>query len=117
MHEYSIVSALIDEVEARAREAGATRVALVRVRLGAQSGVDARLLATAFDTFNERGVCAGARLELEEVPARWACPRCGAEPAPGGPLRCARCERPLELMEGDEIVLAHLELEVPDHVY
>ncbi|MBL8950474.1 MAG: hydrogenase maturation nickel metallochaperone HypA [Myxococcaceae bacterium] len=117
MHEYSVVSALIDEVEKRAKGAGALRVALITVKLGAQSGVDPRLLATAFETFSDRGLCAGAELVLEEVPARWACPRCGEAPAPGGPLRCARCERPLELKEGDEILLAHLELEVPDHVY
>lgn len=117
MHEYSIVSALISEVEARAREAGASRVALVTVRLGELSGVDARLLATAFETFSARGVCDGAELEIEQVPATWACPRCGAERAPQGPLRCAPCERPLELTRGDEIILSHLELEVPDHVY
>lgn len=117
MHEYSIVGALLGEVEARARQAGATHVALVCIRLGELAGVDARLLATAFETFGARGLCEGAELDIDEVPAAWACPRCHAERAPGGPLRCERCERPLELVRGDEIVLTHLELEVPDHVY
>jgi len=117
MHEYSVVSALIGEVEAQARRAGATRVALVTVRLGELSGVDPRLFTTAFDTFCGRGVCDGAELDVEVVPAKWACPRCGGERAPLGPLRCGPCDRPLELKEGDEIILSHLELEVPDHVY
>jgi hydrogenase nickel incorporation protein HypA/HybF len=117
MHEYSIVSALLQEVEARAQGAGATRVALVTVRIGAVSGVDPRLLATAFETFSGDGLCAGAELELEEVPARWACPRCQAPAVEGRPLRCEPCDRPLQLVSGDEIILSHLELEVPDHVH
>jgi hydrogenase nickel incorporation protein HypA/HybF len=117
MHEYSIVSALIDRAEGEARRAGASSIAKLTVRIGELSGVDSRLLATAFDTFKERTLCAAAVMEIEDVPAQWQCPRCGAEPGPGGALRCAACDRPLELRAGDEIVLAHLELEVPDHVY
>jgi hydrogenase nickel incorporation protein HypA/HybF len=117
MHEYSIVSSLIDQVEAQAKKAGATSVAALKVRLGELSGVDPRLLATAFETFKERTLCAGATLEIEPVPVKWSCPRCGAAPAPDGPLRCFTCNRPVELVAGDELVLAHLELEVPDHVY
>ena len=117
MHEYSIVSSLVDKVEAEARKAGATSVAALTVRIGELSGVDAGLLATAFDTFKEGTVCGGARLDIERVPVEWKCPRCGAAPLAGGSLRCGPCERPMQLTAGDEILLAHLELEVPDHVY
>lgn len=117
MHEYSIVSSLIDRVEDAARGSGATRVVSLVVRIGDASGVDARLLGIAFETFREKTVCAGATLQIERVAAEWQCPRCGKAPAAGGPLRCFECNQPAKLVAGDEIVLAHLELEVPEHVY
>lgn len=116
MHEYSIVSSLIDRVEAEARKNGASSVATLTVRIGDSSGVDARLLAIAFDTFREKTICAGAELKIENVPAVWQCPTCAKPPAPDGPLRCFACNQPMRLVSGDEIILAHLELEVADHV-
>jgi len=117
MHEYSIVSSLIDRVEDAARKNGATSVAGLTVRIGESSGVDARLLSIAFDTFREKTICANAKLTIENVPAKFQCPRCGKEPAPGAPLRCFACNQPAQLVAGDEIILAHLELEIPDHVH
>jgi hydrogenase nickel incorporation protein HypA/HybF len=117
VHEYSIVSSLLERVEAAASAHGASQVHGLTVRIGEASGVDARLLATAFETFRERTICAHAALKIESVPARWACPRCGAVPAEGAPLRCFDCNQPAQLVSGDEIILAHLDLELPDHVH
>lgn len=116
MHEYSIVQSLIDRVEAEVKKNGATSVASLTVRIGEISGVDARLLKTAFDTFREKTICAAAELTIEDVPAVWKCPVCGEPPKAGGPLRCFACNQPAKLVSGDEILLAHLELEVPDDV-
>ncbi|MFZ5445896.1 MAG: hydrogenase maturation nickel metallochaperone HypA [Myxococcota bacterium] len=116
MHEYSIVQSLIDRVEVEARRNHASSVAGLTVRIGEISGVDARLLKTAFDTFREKTICAGAELTIEDVPAVWKCPACGEPPKAGGPLRCFTCNQPAKLVSGDEILLAHLELEVPDDV-
>lgn len=113
MHEYSIVQSLIDRVEVEVQKNGAVGVHALTVRLGESSGVDGRLLATAFETFREKTVCAGAALTIETVPATWACPKCKAAPPPGGILRCPTCDTPVQLVTGDEILLAHLELEVP----
>jgi hydrogenase nickel incorporation protein HypA/HybF len=116
MHEYSIVQSLLDRVEGEAKKNGATSVASLTVRIGAISGVDSRLLKIAFDTFREKTICAGAEFLVEDVPAVWKCPTCNEPPKPGGPLRCFTCNQPAKLVSGDEIVLAHLELEVPDDV-
>lgn len=113
MHEYSIVQALLERVEEEARLRGATRVERIRVRLGALSGVEPELLETAYATFRERTVCADAELELERVPARWCCPRCGGAIPIGAPLRCVQCRTPARLETGDEIVLQRIEMEVP----
>jgi hydrogenase nickel incorporation protein HypA/HybF len=111
MHEYSIVAALIDEVAGHARGA---RVRRVQVCLGELSGVDAGLLATAFETFRARTICDGAELAIGTTPARWACPRCGRTLPTGARLSCPDCVVPARLAAGDEIVLERIEMEVPD---
>ena len=47
MHEYSIVGALVEQVESEARQRNATYVRRIRVRIGDLSGVDPELLASA----------------------------------------------------------------------
>jgi hydrogenase nickel incorporation protein HypA/HybF len=114
MHEYSIVSALVDRVQ---REVDARPGAIVHrlhVRIGELAGVEIELLRTAFETFRERSVCDRAELALAVVPAVWQCPRCERAIAPGAILRCPDCDRPARLAAGDEIILERIEMEVPD---
>jgi len=89
----------------------AGEVRRVRVRVGALSGVDPGLFSTAYQTFRPQTVCASAELELTGVPARWACPRCRRQIAAGERLQC--CGEPARLVEGDDLVLEQIELEVP----
>jgi len=112
MHEYSIVQSLIGRVEAEARARRATAVHKLRVSLGELSGVEPTLLATAWETFRERTICAAADLELRSIPAQWACPHCELSIARGAPLRCADCGGPARLLHGDELVLESIVLEV-----
>ena len=113
MHEYSLVQALVERVRAEAEARGALAVHRVSVRIGELSGVDPGLFQTAYDTFREGTVCAGAPLVLTRIPAAWSCPRCGAGIPPGAPLRCDRCDVPARLEEGgDALTLDQLELEV-----
>jgi hydrogenase nickel incorporation protein HypA/HybF len=113
MHEYSIVSALLDRIEAEAAKRGATGVHGVQVRIGELAGVDRDLFKTAFETFRVRTVCARAALTVVPVEARWICPRCGESLPRGAVLRCETCREPAKLARGDEIVLDRIELEVP----
>ncbi len=113
MHEYSIVSALLDRVEAEARARGATAVQRIRVRIGGLSGVEPDLLATAFETFREKTICAGATLQIDRVETRWTCPSCSRAFEPGETLTCAACRVPARLAGGDEIMLDQIEMEVP----
>ena len=111
MHEYSIVSSLVERV---AREVAAHPGAVVRrlhVKIGELAGVEIPLLRTAFETFTPRSACEGAELDIAPVAAAWQCRACGQVLAPGAVLRC--CGRPAHLVAGDEIVLEQIELEVP----
>lgn len=114
MHEYSIVSALVDQVRQQAALHAGAEVRRLHVRIGELSGVDVGLLKTAYDTFRAKTVCDVADMDVESVPARWACPKCGRAFAAGEVLRCPTCARPARLVEGDEIILSRIEMEAPD---
>ena len=112
MHEYSIVAALVDKVDAIARERRAVAVKRLHVRIGELSGVETELLATAYRTFREKTACDGADLTILPVKARWACPDCKRDIARGEVLRCVACGTSAKLAEGDEIILERVEMEV-----
>lgn len=113
MHEYSVVGALVQSVEAAmgGRDAVVRRV---RVAIGEQSAVDCGLLQTAFEVFREGTVCAEAELVIDRIPARWECPSCTVVIPRGAFLRCPTCNEPARLAAGDEIVLQRVEMEVAD---
>jgi hydrogenase nickel incorporation protein HypA/HybF len=113
MHEYSLVSALLDRVRREAAARGATRVRRVYVRVGEIAGVEVGLLRTAFDTCRAQTVCGDAELDVQVEAARWTCPRCGAEIPRGERLACAACNVPAGLSAGDALVLDRIEMEVP----
>jgi hydrogenase nickel incorporation protein HypA/HybF len=112
MHEYSIVQALLDRVDAEARARGASSVSRVDVRIGELSGVEVDLLSSAFLAFRDRTICAGADLAVQPVPARWECPQCSLDIPRGDVLACRACGVPARLAAGDEIMLDRIEMEV-----
>src|SRR3990170_4613759 len=112
MHEYSLVSALVQRAEAEARARRATAVTCLRVRIGALAGVEPELLASAF-TLCREGLLADASLEIETAQAVWACPRCAAAVPAGAVLRCPACRLPPRLVWGEELLLEQIEMEVP----
>ncbi len=112
MHEYSIIQSLVDSVEKTTRERPGATVHSIDVRIGELSGVDCKLLATAYDVFRAGTVCEHATMSIERVPARWNCPKCQRDLARGAVLRCPVCNGPAELADGDEIILQRIELEV-----
>ncbi len=114
MHEYSIVASLIDRVQQEAAAHAGARVHRLHVKIGELAGVELDLLKTAFDTFREKTICDGAELAIDTVSASWACPVCKRDVARGAILRCESCGRPARLVQGDEIILARIEMEAPN---
>jgi len=113
MHEYSIVQTLLERAQAEARARGATTIHRLSVRVGELSGVESALLATAYETFRTRTICERADLDLHVGPARWECPDCGSAIRRGDLLTCSVCGAPARLVQGDEIILDRIEMEVP----
>lgn len=113
MHEYSVARALIDRVSEEAVARGAVRVERVTVRIGELAGIEVGLLRTAYAIVREHTACSEAPLDIVEVGVKWECRECGRSIAAGGPLRCPGCGGAAALMQGDEILLERIELEVP----
>ncbi len=112
MHEYSIVHALLEKVEASAREHHATAVHSIRVRIGELAGVEPDLFASAFELCRSNTLCSGAQLDVVPSPAVWSCPQCAHSIANGEILSCPLCKVPARLSSGDEILLERIEMEV-----
>jgi hydrogenase nickel incorporation protein HypA/HybF len=113
VHEFSIVQALMERVEAEAAARSALSVTAIHVRLGAQSGVDPDLLRRAYGAYRIGTISAQAPLDVTVVPVEWRCSRCEAIIPAGRPLACAACGARARLAQGDEILLDRVELEVP----
>jgi hydrogenase nickel insertion protein HypA len=113
MHEYSVVQALLEQVEKFAGENDAKKVTKVVVKIGAMSGVEPHLLAIAFDTFKEKTVCDGAEFVMDVQPLTLVCKACGARSELAAVRYCCpRCESlEVDVVDGEEMYLMSLEME------
>ncbi|MGV9253166.1 hydrogenase maturation nickel metallochaperone HypA [Streptomyces sp. NPDC003697] len=112
MHELSIATAIVEQAGEFARRDGAGAVTAVTVRVGELAGVVPDALHFAFEVARDGTALAGARLEIEHVPARAYCDGCAEEFAVGMPplFWCPRCDRACaELRSGRELEITAIE--------
>ena len=113
MHEFSIVTALLEMCEKNAKEHNATKITKVEIKVGKLSGVEPHLLETAFDTFKEETVCAGAEfvMQIQDIVVR--CQSCQSEATLSkNEFACPTCNSTeLSIVDGEEMYLMHLEME------
>ncbi len=116
MHELSLCLALLEKVQAIAREQRAAAVERILLHVGPLSGVEPSLLMTAFPLAAAGTLAESAVLEIEAIAVEISCHDCGArtEAAPNQ-LLCGRCGGfRTHVVSGDEMLLASLELLVED---
>ena len=113
MHELSIGAAVVDTA---VRHAGGRPVAVVSLRVGHLRQVVPDSLRFYFGLVARETVCAGARLELEVVPARLRCEGCAREwVAEAAAFRCPGCGgADVTVLSGEELEVESIELEVED---
>lgn len=115
MHEYSIVSALIEECERLAREQQAVSISHVGIKIGVLSGVEPSLLETAFHTFKLDSLCKHASLQMDIQPLLIRCFDCGHQSKKCDlTLICPLCNGlHTQVLDGEDMLLMQLELETP----
>jgi hydrogenase nickel incorporation protein HypA/HybF len=116
MHELSVCLSLLDQVQSIAREHGATRVERILLRIGPLSGVEGELLRNAYPLAAAGTLAERAVLDIEPAAIRVHCTQCGVESdAAANRLLCAACgSYHTRLISGDELLLARVELAIPD---
>ena len=93
MHEASLIRRVIEIAEEQARQVGASRITLIKVRIGEFRGVVGAALEFAFDVLRRGTMAEDARLEVETIPLRMRCERCGEYECPPDRLSffCPKC--------------------------
>jgi len=116
MHELSICQSLLSQVHQYAVENHAKFVERIIVRVGPLSGIEPNLLAHAFTIAREGTIAAQAELSVEILPIRISCRTCGAESeVEPNCLLCQVCgDWHTQLLSGDEILLASIEMMVSE---
>lgn len=112
MHEVAIMQSAVETALEQARLAGASRVAVIRLRVGSLAGVAPEALEFACTEVTRGTPAEGARLEIENVPAMAWCAVCQREfPCDDYFAECPRCRTEcLELRRGRELQLSSLEI-------
>lgn len=116
MHEMSIATHLMDQLERIAAEQNVVRITEVEVHCGVMQQVVPEALELAFEALSGGGVAAGADLRIVEEPLRVRCRLCGAEfAAELDDMVCRACQdADVEVLTGKDIVLRSVICETVD---
>jgi len=113
VHELSLLRGVVATVELTATARGATGVEAVGLRVGTLSGAVPEALRGAWPIATAGTIVAGARLDIEEIPAAVRCPACAkAQPIDEFfALRCPVCGTPTaDLVAGREFETVYADL-------
>jgi hydrogenase nickel incorporation protein HypA/HybF len=114
MHEAGIAAGILGSAVAAAEEAGAARIAGVRVTVGVLTEVLEDALQFAWEAASADTLAEGATLEVTMVPARSECLDCGHEFGHGryDGTRCPACEGyVVSLIAGRELKIDSIDID------
>jgi hydrogenase nickel incorporation protein HypA/HybF len=113
MHELSIASAIIETLNNEMQSRGLSSIKRVGLRIGALSNVDSEALRFGFETSIVGTPLAGCELEIECLPIKAICRKCGLSfEANDFIFICPNCESgDNEVTQGQELDIAYLEAE------
>lgn len=114
MHEYSVVTALLEQCDHYALESSTREIEKIVVGIGKHSGIESALLQSAFETFKEESVYAKrAHLEIQIQPIILACSSCGTSSTPKEQIyaTCPKCaSKSVQITQGRDMLLLRLEM-------
>lgn len=117
MHEWSFAQKLLQQAAGICRQQGALHCSEVRIQIGPLSGIEATLLASAFEQLASEHEIAPTRLVIEQTPLVVRCRDCQAESKLSGfDFYCRECNgRAVQVVQGDQLELVSVTVddEVP----
>jgi hydrogenase nickel incorporation protein HypA/HybF len=113
MHEMTLMGEVREIVVQAAKQHKFERVKRVVLEIGRLSGVQAEAMRFCFDVVMEGTPAAGATLEIEELPGRAWCNRCGREVEIQSRVEpCPECHgMPGKILQGTEMRVKGLEVQ------
>lgn len=113
MHELSIMSYMLETVEEKAREMGASRVTAINLVVGARTGAIDDSLLFYFDMITPETIAEGAKLNIRRTYMTFMCEGCDEEYTPkAGGFDCPRCGKVGRLTyDASELQLESIEIE------
>ncbi len=113
MHELSIVSSVLDQLDDLQKEHAGARFSKVGLRVGELAGVDVDCLRFGFECVVKDTNWESLVLEIEQVSRRQRCPGCSAEfRAENWATACPECgEAATITIAGEELQIAYVEVE------
>jgi len=113
MHEVSIMAEAVRMAVEAVQAAGANRLIALKLRVGTLSGAVPEALQFAWDVVSRDTIAAGARFEIEAVPAACWCATCAVEFESADFINeCPRCHEPRhELRHGRELEITSVEMD------
>ncbi len=116
MHELGIMTGVIESVGAAARNAGATRVLKVSLSVGVMTEAIEDSLRFAFEALSEQDpLFDGASLDITMVVPKSRCVECGLDFSHDRyHVSCPECGGFAELLEGKELRIDSIEVDIPD---
>ena len=116
MHELSIAQSIVEAISTKATECQATRVKIVRLRIGEAVGIMVDSLTFCFEMLTSPDpTLAGARLLIDSVPHRARCRHCNQDFAiTNFVAQCPTCQEwSNEIISGTEFQILEMEIETP----
>lgn len=114
MHEFSIVSSLLESCEEIARNHHATKILAIHLDIGERSGVNVALLKSAFEEFKAGSLCEESKLLIQESKVELTCDSCHQNSIPTelNYTHCPFCgSNQVRIAKGNEMLLLRLEME------
>lgn len=123
MHEFSVMSQIVDSILSEAGKRGATRVEEVELQIGEYTMLGEEQLKFAYEVLSRDSILKGSTLKISQVKGKIKC-SCGFEgrvdPSPDSPhkvvpiLECPKCKGAAQITEGRGCVIRKIRMVVPD---
>ena len=107
MHEFGVMTQLLEAVEAKAHEMGSRPVLAINLLIGDRASIVDDSLLYYFDMLTPGTLAEGAELNVRRVPSRFYCATCDEKyVASGADFRCPTCEQVgIVTAEGSELLI------------
>ncbi len=114
MHEFSIVSSLLESCEEIAQKNNVQKILAIHLEIGERSGVNVSLLKSAFEEFKLGSLCQDSKLLIQESKVEITCNSCHQSSIAKelDYTHCPLCgSNQVRITKGNEMLLLRLEME------